>query len=89
MLFPINNVYRSIYKELLDLINLPRAYALGIYELTKLIVVDKDRDLIFENFSVVALSLKILNNSQKLLTVDLIKSFDKDYFLKKKATKFY
>lgn len=55
-----------------------RAQIFSIHELAKVIMICKDEDLEFVTFQVVALSLKSLNNSYKLLIVNFIPIFGKD-----------
>ncbi len=51
-----------ISKKLLSLTNLTKAQTFHIYELTEVIIVSKDKHLVFAAFQVVASSLKSLNN---------------------------
>lgn len=69
--------------------DLLKAWTLSIYELMEVVVVNEDEDLIFVAFQVVAPTLKGFNDSQELLIVSLILSFDKYYLSKKKATECY
>lgn len=64
--------------------NLLKTQDLDIYESPEVVVISEDEDLVFTAFQVVAPSLKDFNNSQKLLIVDLLPSFDRDYFLREK-----
>lgn len=57
--------------------------AFCIYQWTEVIVVGKDKDLVFATFQVVLLSLKNLNNGQELWIVSLITGFG-NYLLKEK-----
>lgn len=50
-------------KEFLGLLDLARAEGFCIYELTKIVVVSENEDLILTVFKVVISSLKSLNNS--------------------------
>lgn len=52
-----------IIKALLGLLNLTRAQVLYIHKLIKVIVIHKNKNLIFVAFQIVALSLKCHNNS--------------------------
>ena len=51
----------------------------------KVIVICKDKDFILAAFQVLALSLKIPNNGQKILIVGFIAGFSRDYFLRAKC----
>ena len=51
-----------ILKELLGSADLTRAQAFCIHELTKVVLVSKNENLIFAAFKVMVLSLKSLNN---------------------------
>ena len=74
-------------KEFLGPSNLIIAYVFDIYELTEVVVVHKDKKLIFVTLQIVAPSFKSFNNSQKLLVMSLIINLGKDLFLKKKSYK--
>ena len=60
---------KVVIRELLGLLDLMRAYALSIYKPTEVVVVCKDKDLVFTTFQVVAPNFKNLNNGQELLIV--------------------
>ncbi len=62
-----------------------RAQAFGIDELTEVIMVSKDKDLVFAAFQVVAPSLKGFNNSQELVIVGFVPSLSGDHLLRKKG----
>ncbi len=64
-----------VSRELLGLADLAEAQTLCIYELTEIVVVDKDEDLMFAALQIVAPSLKHFNNSSDLLIVGFIPSF--------------
>ncbi len=72
-------------RELLGPADLTRAQASRIHELTEVIMVTKDEDLIFAALQVVALSLKGLNDSQELLIVGFIPSLSGDHLLREKG----
>ena len=78
-----------ILKKLLGPADLTRAQVLHIYKLTEVIIVNKEENLILAVFQLVIPSLKDFNNSRELLIVNLVASFDGDYFLKKKTTRYY
>ena len=77
-----------ITKELLGLSDLAKAQALCIHESTELIVVHKNKDLVFAAFQVMAPSLKSLNNGQEVMIVGLIAGLSGDHFSKKKAIRY-
>ena len=52
-----------IPRELLGPLDLIKAQTLYIHELTKIVMVSKDKDLIFATFSAVPLGIKRFNNS--------------------------
>ncbi len=76
-----------VSKEFLSLVDLIKAQALHIHELTEVIIVSKDEYLVFAAFSVVVLSFEDFNNSQELLNVSLVSSFGRYHFSKKKTIK--
>ena len=73
-----------VLREFLGLVDLTRAQAFCIYKLTEVVIVSKDKDLIFAAFYVVSSSFKSVNDGYKLLIVSLISSLCKNHFLKKK-----
>ncbi len=73
-----------ISRELLGLADLTRAQVFYIYELAKVIMVSKNKELILATFPVVALSLKCFKNSQELLIVGFVPSLSGDHLLRKK-----
>ncbi len=76
-----------VSRELLDLADLTRALAFRIHELMEVIMVSKDKDLIFAALQVVALSLKGFNDSQELLIVSFVPSLSGDHLSKEKGYK--
>ncbi len=74
-----------ILKELLGPADLMRAQVFCIHELTEVIMVSKDEDLVFTAFQVVAPSFKGFNNSQELLIISLVLSLSKDHLLREKG----
>ncbi len=74
-----------VLRELLGVADLTRAQAFRIYELTEVIMVSKDENLIFAAFQVVAPSLKDFNNSQEFSIVGFISNLGRYYFLRKKG----
>ncbi len=74
-----------VSRELLGLADLTRAYVFHIHELIEVVIVNKDKDLIFIILQVVAPSLKSLNNGWKFLIMSLILHLYKKYFLRKKG----
>lgn len=65
--------------------NLFGAQTLSVYKMTKIIIIGKDKDLVFIVLYVVTPSFEDFNNSQEFLIVSLVPSFGGDYFLKKKG----
>lgn len=65
----------------MSLTNLSKAKAFNIHELSKVIEINKNKDLVFAVFQVMAASLKSLNISQKFLIVGLITNLGGNYFL--------
>ncbi len=57
-----------------------RAQTFCIYKLMEVVVIHKDKNLVFAAFQVVMLSLKGFNNSQKILVVSLVIGLNGDYF---------
>ncbi len=76
---------KVVSRELLGPANLTRAQAFRIHELTEVIMVSRDEDLVFVAFQVVVPSLKSFNNSQELLIVSLISSLSGDHLLREKG----
>ena len=74
-----------VTRELLGPSDLTRTEALCIYELTEVIVVSKDEDLVFTAFQVLVPSLKDLHNAQELLIVGFVISLSGDYLLREKS----
>ncbi len=74
-----------VSRKLLVLADLMRAQVFHIHELTEVIMVNKDKDLVFATFQIVALSLKGFNNSQELLIVSFVLSLNGDHLLKEKG----
>ncbi len=62
--------------------DLTRAQVFQIPESTEVIMVSKNKDLVFAAFQVVAPSLKGFNNSQELLIVSLVLSLSEDHLLR-------
>lgn len=65
----------------MGLIGLTRTQVLYIYESTKVIIINKNKDPAFQ---IVIPSIKGFNNSQELLVVSFIANLGRDNFLKKK-----
>ena len=73
-----------IARELLGVINLSGAQAFHIHEVTKVVVVCEDENLVFAIFWIVPSCLKDFDDSQKLTVVGLVPSFRKNDLPKKK-----
>lgn len=58
--------------ELLSLTNLLKPKILGIYKLKRIIIVNKNKNLIFTAFQVIASSFKGFNNSQKFFIIGFV-----------------
>ena len=71
---------KIVLKELLGPMDLSGAQTLCIHEMTKVIVVHKNKELIFTAFQVVAPYLEGFDNSQKLTVVGLVLCFCWNYF---------
>lgn len=76
---------KVVPKELLSPTDLPRAEVFDIHKLTKVIVVGKNKNLIFITFQVVVPSLKDFNDGQKYLIIDLIMTLSKNHLLWEKS----
>ena len=76
---------KMVLRELLGPIDLIRAQVFCIHELTELIMISKDKNLVFAAFHVMTSSLKGFNNSQQLLIVSLVLSLSGDHFLRKRS----
>lgn len=55
----------------------------SIYKFTKIIIIDKNKNLIYAAFQVVTLSLKGFNNDKEFLINKFILSLCKNYFFEK------
>lgn len=73
-----------ILKKLLGLVNLTKAQVFYIYELTEVITVNKEKDLIFTTLKVIVLNFKGFNNSQAFLIIYFVASLGRDHFLREK-----
>ncbi len=69
-----------VLRELLGPADLAKARTLHIHELTEVVIISKDKDLMFTAFQVVASSLKIFKNSQEFMIVSLVPSLSGDHF---------
>ncbi len=58
-----------------------------MHELTKFIMVSKDKNFVFVAFQIVALSLKGFNNSQELLIISLEASLGEEHFSRESGYK--
>ncbi len=74
-----------VSRELLSLADLTRAQVFHIHKSTEVIMVSKDKDLVFAAFQVEAPSHKGFNDSQKLLIMSLVPSLSRDYLLREKG----
>lgn len=67
--------------EFLGPTNLLKVETLNIIKFLEIFIINEDVKFMFAALQVSGPSLKDFNNSQKLLIMDLITSFSKDYFL--------
>ena len=74
-----------VLKKYLDPADLMRVQVFCIHELIEVIMVNKNENLIFAAFQVVALSLKSFNDSFERLVVNLILSLSGNHFLREKS----
>ncbi len=74
-----------VSRELLGQADLMRAQTFCIHESTEVIIVSKDKDLVFAAFQVVALSLKGFNDSQELMIVGFVPSLSGDHLSREKG----
>ena len=70
-----------VAKKLLSPVDLARTQAFCIHELSKIIVVSENKDLVFTTFSIMPPCFEGLNNGQKLTVVSFVSSFGRNYFL--------
>ncbi len=75
----------ELSRELLGLADLTRAQSFCIHESTEVIMVSKNKDLVFTALQVVVPSLKGFNNSQEFLIVSLVSSLSRDHLLREKG----
>lgn len=76
---------KVILREFLGPADLAKTHVFYIDKSTKVIMVNKDQQLIFAALQIVAPGFKALNISQKLLIMDLVASFDGNHFLEDKG----
>ncbi len=74
-----------VSREFLGPADLTRAQGFCIQELTEVIMVSRDKNLVFAAFQVVVPSLKGFNDSQMLMIVSLILSLSGDHLLREKG----
>ncbi len=74
-----------VSKELLGPANLTKTQAFCIYKSTEIIIVSKDKDLVFAAFQVGTPSLKGFNDSQELLIMSFLLNLNGDHLLKEKS----
>ncbi len=74
-----------VLRELLGPADLMKAQVLRIHESTDVIMVSKDKDLVFAAFQVVVPTLKDFNNSRELLIIGFIPSPSGDYLSREKG----
>ena len=86
--FKIVNL-KIILKKFVSLINLSRAQIFYIYETTKVVIIYKNKYLIFITFQIVILCFKDFDNSQKFAIISFILSFCKIYFFKKNTIEYH
>lgn len=67
-----------ILKELLSLSNLTGAETVWIPKSMQIVIVDRDKELIFVTFQIVVTSLECFNNGQKLIVVSFVPSLYKN-----------
>lgn len=63
---------KVVSRKFLGPINLVKVQTFCIYKLTNVIIVDKDKNLVFATFQLVAPSLESFNNSHKFLIMGFI-----------------
>ena len=61
--------------------DLTKAQTLCIHKLSKIIIVSKNKYLVFAPFLVVCLDFECFNNGQKFIIVSFISSFSWNYFI--------
>ncbi len=76
---------KVVSRELLGLAYLTKAQAFRIHVSTEVIMVSKDKNLIFAALQVVAPSLKGFNDSQELLIVGFVLSLSGDHLSREKG----
>ncbi len=74
-----------VSRELLGPADLAGAQTLRIHELTEVVVVSEDENLVFTAFQIVTPSLKGFNDSQELLVVGFVPSLSGDHFSREKG----
>lgn len=75
---------KIVLQKLLGSLNLIKTQAFYIYELTGVVIVSKNKNLIFAAFQVVMPSLISFNNSKRHLIIYFASSIYKNHFLRKK-----
>ena len=74
-----------ILRELLGLTDLPGAQTLCIYKTTEVIMVRKDKNLMFAAFEIVTPRHESFNDTQKLTVVGLVLYFRYNHFFQKEG----
>lgn len=78
-----------IPREFFDPTNLSKAQTLYIYEVVKIVVIYKKKNLIFTIFQIVPPSFKSFDNCQKVVIISLVSNFYRYHLSKKKNTTRY
>lgn len=80
-----NNKYKIISKKFSNPIDFSYVSASSIYELSKLVIVRKNKEVLFTVFQSVTPSFKNINSCQKFLIENLINRFRGDHILKEQS----
>ena len=73
-----------VLRKFLGPTDLFRAQTFCIHKITKIVVICKDKYLVFATFEIVMLCFESFDNSQKLTVMVLVQNFYKNYFPKKR-----
>ena len=74
---------KMIARKLLSPADLARTQALLIHELSKVILVSENEDLVFETFQIMPPCFECFDDGQKLTVVSFVSSFGRNYFTQK------
>lgn len=73
-----------ILKKFLGPLDKLEAEIFYIHKIIKIVIIFKNKNLVFATFQIILPSFEYYNNIQQLAIIDFVSNFYKNYFLKKK-----